>query len=123
MSPRSEELIREADRRVREARIALEHGAVASAVSTSYYAMLDAARAALSELDRNARSHRGIWHLFYESYVATGRFDPSLHGAAVRQQRQREDVDYDAVSAGPEEATAAVTVAERFVAAVHDLLG
>ncbi len=122
MSPRSEEYLRQADRRLREARIGLEHGVYASVVSTAYYALLYAARAALSERGHNARTHRGIWHLFYETYVTTGRFEAPLHAAAVRQQRRREDVDYDAVEPGPEEASEALGVAERFVAAVHDLL-
>ncbi len=95
---------------------------MASVISAAYYALLYAARAALSEADRHARTHRGVWHLFFQRYVATGRFDPELHAAATRQQDRRESVDYGAADLGPEDAREALAVAERFVAAVRDML-
>jgi uncharacterized protein (UPF0332 family) len=122
VSPRSQEFLQQADRRLREARLGFEHGAVASVISGAYYALLYAARAALSEADLNAKTHRGVWHLFHETYVRDGRFDASLHAAAVDQQRRREGVDYGAVEPAHGQAEAALALAERFVAAVRDLL-
>src|SRR3954451_16725309 len=49
----------------------LAGGHAATAVSTAYYAMLYAARAALSERDRHARSHAGTWGLFREEFALT----------------------------------------------------
>jgi uncharacterized protein (UPF0332 family) len=51
-------------------------------VSAAYYAMLYAARAALSEQDRYAKTHSGTWTLFRETFVRDGRFDPALARAA-----------------------------------------
>jgi uncharacterized protein (UPF0332 family) len=45
--------------RARTARAALTSGSRSSATILGYYAMLYAARAALSEEDRNARTHSG----------------------------------------------------------------
>jgi uncharacterized protein (UPF0332 family) len=46
------------------ARALVDAGHAATAVSTAYYAMLYAARAALSERDVNARTHAGTWQCF-----------------------------------------------------------
>jgi uncharacterized protein (UPF0332 family) len=64
VSPRSEELLARARDGVASAQLLLSGGHGATAVSAAYYAMLYAARAALSERDRNARSHAGTWRLF-----------------------------------------------------------
>ena len=53
-------------------------GHAATAVSTACYAMLYAARAALSERDRHARSHAGTWGLFREEFVLTGEVEETL---------------------------------------------
>jgi uncharacterized protein (UPF0332 family) len=66
------------------------------AVSAAYYAMLYAARAALSESDEHSRTHRG-WHLFRDRYVTTGAFDQHLHTLAQRAQETREGGDYEAI--------------------------
>ena len=119
MSPRSADLLAEADRKLEDARRALEAGIVASVVGIAYYACLYAARAALSEAGRYAKTHAGTWTLFSEQFVRTGRFDGDLAAEARRLQRLREGADYEAVAVAPEEARAAVDAAERFVAAVR----
>lgn len=92
------------------------------AVSAAYYAMLYAARAALSERDEYARTHSGAWHLFHERYVATGAFDQRLHALAQRAQKAREGGDYEAITPEPQEAEAIVSGAADFVAAVERML-
>lgn len=92
------------------------------AVSAAYYAMLYAARAALSENDEHARTHRGTWHLFHERYVATGAFDERLHTLAQRAQKAREGGDYEAITPDPQEAGEIVSGATDFVAAVEHML-
>jgi len=123
VSPRSADFLREAQGRLDDARYALDDDRRATAVSTAYYATLYAARAALSEVDERARTHRGTWARFHERYVSTGTVDPALHRAAAAQQREREEADYDAISVSREAAETAVDVATRFVTAVGDLLG
>lgn len=122
MSPRSQEYVASAVARLRTARGAM-HEDPAGAISAAYYAVLYAARAALSESDRYAKTHGGAWHLFYEQFVAPGRFDSDLYRAASRMQAQREAVDYDAFAPPERTARELVEVAERFVAAVRELLG
>ena len=121
MSPRSAELLARARDGVTSARILVEAGHAATAVSTAYYAMLYAARAALSERDLHARSHSGIWGLFRDEFVVTGEFSEELAQAAQRAQARREASDYAAESFEMAEAAALVATAERFVAAIERL--
>ena len=123
MSPRSEEFMAMARDRLALAATALEAGHPEGAVSAAYYAMLYAARAALSEHDRNAKTHSGTWSLFREVFVVTGRFDTRLADAASATQRLRESADYDAASLPAAKAGEVIAVAQRFVGAVEDMLG
>jgi uncharacterized protein (UPF0332 family) len=122
MSPRSEEFMREARERLEAARALIARGIFGAAVSEAYYAALYAARAALSERDRNARTHRGTWNLFREEFVADGSFDADLAAAAVAMQETREGADYDAETVSREDADRLLAVAERFVEAVAALI-
>ena len=123
MSPRSAELLERARQGVASANVLVDAGQAATAVSTAYYAMLYAARAALSERDRSARSHAGIWGLFRDEFVVTGDFDARLAQAAQRAQARREASDYAAETFDVSEAQQLVATAERFVAAVEQLTG
>ena len=104
------------------ARTALDAGFHSGAVGAAYYAMLYAARAALSEADRNAKTHRGTWTLFREVYVEPGRFERELFAWAQDAQPLREGVDYDALEVQREEAETLLEQAKRFVAAVAEVL-
>jgi uncharacterized protein (UPF0332 family) len=108
--------------RLRGARAVLGAGSFSSAASLAYYAMLYAARAALSEEDRNAKTHTGTWNLFGETFVDTGRFAPELYESARKTQPTREAVDYDALMVPREQAEEIVALAERFVTATDELL-
>ena len=101
---------------------ALAAGHPEGAVSAAYYAMLYAARAALSEDDEYARTHGGTWHLFRERYVTTGAFDQDLHSLAQQAQKAREDGDYEAITPDPREAERFVSGAGDFLAAVERML-
>jgi uncharacterized protein (UPF0332 family) len=103
------------------AQLLLDGGHAATTVSTAYYAMLYAARAALSEAERHARSHAGTWGLVREQFVLTGNFDESLWKAAQRAQARREASDYGAAVFDREEARELVATARRFVEAVERL--
>ena len=118
MSPRSEELMASARDRLAAARATVEGGFHSAATSAAYYAMLYAARAALSEEDRNAKTHAGTWALFRETMVTSGRIDESLFSEVHRIQQLREATDYDALMIPPEEAERIVLLAERFLALV-----
>ena len=83
--------------------------------------MLYAARAALSERDRTARSHAGTWALFREEFVLSGEFDENLAQAAQRAQARREASDYAAETFELAEAQDLVATAERFIGAIERL--
>ncbi len=109
--------------RLASARDQLASGHPETALAAAYYAMLCAARAALSEEDRYSRTHRGTWALLRELFVLDGRLSTALLEAAQRIQKRREDTDYDAVPISMPEAEAALEAAERLVAAIDDLFG
>lgn len=108
--------------RIALARTAVDAGLFDGAVSAAYYGMLYAARAALSEEDKSARTHRGTWALFRTSFVEPGRFDSALFERAQGSQPLREGADYEAFAVPREHAEALVAQAERFVSAVEALL-
>jgi uncharacterized protein (UPF0332 family) len=122
VSPRSVEFMDQAHDRAALARMALASGHLEGAVSTAYYAMLYAARAALSESDEYARTHGGTWHLFHERYVTTGAFDQHLHAMAQSAQRTREQGDYEAITPDRDEAQRLVDGAADYIAAVERML-
>jgi uncharacterized protein (UPF0332 family) len=122
MSPRSEELLVVARERLEAAGALLERELWGPAVSDAYYAILYAARAALSERDRNAKTHRGTWSIFSEEFVASGDIDVDLAREARATQEPREGVDYAAARVSRDEAQRIGDVAARFVAAIETLL-
>lgn len=123
MSPRSGEYMAAARDHLVAASAALRSGGTTGAVSSAYYATLNAARAALSEEDEQARTHRGTWHRFHERFVSSSQFDAAVYRAAASSQHDRIGADYEAQIPGEERAEAIVTDAERFVAAVAEMLG
>jgi uncharacterized protein (UPF0332 family) len=122
VSPRSQELLAVARERLEAAEALVEHELWRPAVSDAYYAILYATRAALSERDRNAKTHRGTWALFSEEFVASGDIDVELAREARATQETREGVDYAAARVSRDEAQRIIEVAERFVAAIETLL-
>lgn len=122
MSPRSAEFLDEARKRLRTARAAIGVEDPAGAVSAAYYAVLYAARAALSEEDRYAKTHAGIWGEFRETFVLADRFDAELFSLGPKMQELREAADYHARNPVEGQAETVVEDAERFVVAVVALI-
>lgn len=120
MSPRSDEFLVAAKRRLAAAEASVTADP-STALSAAYYAMLYAARAALSERETSARTHRGTWHEFRQAFVASGEFDEALTTEAQRFQPEREQADYEAWFAPVEEAQRAIVVAQRFLQAIEAL--
>ena len=122
MSPRSAESMRLARESLSAARVLTRQGPATPSVHDSYYAMLYAARAALSERDRYAKTHGGTWNLFAEEFVRGGEFDPELLSRARAAQELRWKTDYDAVQVSMDDARALLADAERFVQSVAAML-
>ena len=118
MSPRSEEFAAAARERLEAARNSIASGDFTVAVATAYYAMLYAARAALSERDLNAKTHGGTWSLFRENFVLPGLVDGELTARARVAEQLRYDADYDAADISRDVAEAVLADADRFVTAV-----
>jgi uncharacterized protein (UPF0332 family) len=118
MSPRSEEFAAGARERLAAARHAIDGGHFEVAVGTAYYAMLYAARAALSERDLNAKTHGGTWSLFAEHFVRTGMIDSGMAAKSRHVERLRYRVDYDASEVDLQTAEDVLADAEGFVGAV-----
>lgn len=108
--------------RLAAARASLDAGFADAAVSSAYYAMLYAARAALSEEDLHAKTHGGTWNVFWETFATTGRFNRELAAQARATQPIRESADYDAATLTEADAVALIELAERFVDAVRTLV-
>jgi uncharacterized protein (UPF0332 family) len=120
VSPRSSEFLEAAQRRLAAAEVAVETDP-STALSAAYYAMLYGARAALSERDASAKTHRGTWHEFRDAFVANGAINADLAAEVQKIQPEREQADYDAWSAPAEEARRAIELAHRFLAAIEGL--
>ena len=121
MSPRSNELLQAAQRRLAAASVVVEEDP-STALSAAYYAMLNAARAALSERDISAKTHRGIWHELRRALVDTGELDADLAASVQKIQPEREQADYDAWFAPDEDARNAIDLAQQFLAAIEATL-
>jgi uncharacterized protein (UPF0332 family) len=120
VSPRSDEFLEAARRRLAAAEVSVEQDP-STALSAAYYAMLYGARAALSEQDTSARTHRGTWHEFRIAFVEDGRINADLAAEVQKIQPEREQADYDAWAAPPEEARLAIELAHRFLTAIEAL--
>ena len=90
--------------------------------SAAYYAMLYAARAALSEHGEFAKTHSGTWTLFSQVFVAPGEFDQALSAMARQAKDAREQGDYEAAPPTAEEADRFVAGAAAFIAEIERVL-
>jgi uncharacterized protein (UPF0332 family) len=122
VSPRSDELLEAAKRRLAAASVVVEEDP-STALSAAYYAMLYAARAALSERGVSVKTHRGVWHELRRALVDTGELDADLAASVQKIQPEREQADYDAWFAPGEDARNAIDLAQRFLNAIEATLG
>ncbi len=120
MSPRSAEFLDAARRRLALAQMAIEEDP-GGALSAAYYAMLYAARAALSERETYARTHAGTWHELRQAFVEPGLLDRDLAARAQKVQPEREQADHEAWLPTVDEAGRVVELAIAFIAAVERL--
>jgi uncharacterized protein (UPF0332 family) len=121
-------LIDKAERAAASARILLDQGDIDGACNRAYYAMFDAARAALLASRSPARSestrtHSGLIAAFSLELVKTGRVDAELGRALNKAAEVRLIADYMAASVSREVGEETVANAERFVAAMRRHFG
>jgi uncharacterized protein (UPF0332 family) len=112
-------------RSLESARLLLENGDPAGAPDRAYYAAFDAARAALTgqQIDARAiRTHHGLWSLFAQHVTAAGLVPADVARSARQLETLRLASVYDLSETSPEKVDAALSAAERFVAACAALV-
>ncbi len=119
---RSKDYLTDARECLAAAKVTLDRELPSRTISEAYYSMFFAARTALSEEDVFARTHAGVWHRFYEVFIASGRFPAELHARAGQGAEERMNADYESARYSYEDGLDAVRAAERFLAATLEML-
>ena len=120
----SQSYLRKADDALSAARLLLQAQNGDGACNRAYYAMFDAAHAALFALGVEGlaapiKTHNGLVAKFGQHVVLAGRL-ADTHGEALNKvQRIRELADYSGDPVSLTDAASAVELAEAFVAAVR----
>lgn len=122
MSPRSKEYFWRAHRSLESAKLLRSKGLFEDAVSRAYYVILEAAKGALSEHGRHAKTHRGVWSQFNDLFISNGLVDGSWSTVIGKLQYEREQSDYEAKKLDQESADSAVDQAEQFLMMLESML-
>ena len=115
--------IRKADSALSGARLLLDAGNADGACNRAYYAMFDAAHAALfalgaEDISAPIKTHNGLVAKFGQ-HLVVGKHLAAEHGEALNSVQQlRQIADYSGDPIGSDDAAWAVKQAEAFVAAV-----
>ncbi|HWG68018.1 MAG TPA: HEPN domain-containing protein [Steroidobacteraceae bacterium] len=122
-APFERALVRKSERALKVARLALTAGDNDSAVSRSYYAMFDIARAALLRAGvaegKLPRTHSGVIEAFRSHAVQSGKIDRQLATQLSRTESLRIKADYTGTEIELSEAKEVVQNAELFVQTVE----
>ena len=128
-SPKSSEsLMAKATQAVASARVLLELGDVDGAANRAYYAMFDAAQAALVRsgvpvTDALGKTHQGVINTFSAYLVKDGPVSKELGRQLKRAEEMRLVADYNGASVTQDDAAELVMQAELFVQAMQALSG
>jgi uncharacterized protein (UPF0332 family) len=120
--------MRKAERALDEARLLLRERKTEGACSRAYYAMHDAAHAALFATGHEAsaapiKTHHGLIAAFGKELVLGGRIDAAVGRAFNKVQDMRQLADYSAEPPALDDAQSAIEQAEAFVAAIRSMIG
>lgn len=121
------DLIVKAERASASAIALLDLGDVDGASNRAYYAMFDAARAAILSLNLPGRpdigkTHRGTLSAFSEHFVKTGAVSRELGVLLKHAETFRYVADYEGGSVGLQDAQEIVQQAQIFVSALRSML-
>jgi uncharacterized protein (UPF0332 family) len=112
-----------ANRSLMAAKALLENHLYEDCVSRAYYAVLHAAKAALSIEGIYPQSHRGVRRLFSLHLVRAGKIEKEFAKILTAEQEDREIGDYDIhTEIEPDRAAKRVEDAERFVQRIENYL-
>jgi uncharacterized protein (UPF0332 family) len=115
-----------ASRALASARLLLDAGDTDGACNRAYYAMFDAARAALAAAATDdeamiAKTHSGLIAAFSLRFVKTSEFPVELGKVLNAVSELRQAGDYTGLRMPEDKAAWAVTRAEAFLAAIEQL--
>jgi uncharacterized protein (UPF0332 family) len=121
-------LLVKADVALGSAKLLLAAGDIDGASNRAYYAMVDAARAALTitsadETSSTIKTHGGLIAVFSLQLVKSGQVSPELGRMLNRAEEVRLVADYKGESVEPSDAAAVIENAARFVVAMRALVG
>ena len=123
MKPAAAALMEKARRALASAALLLDDGDADGACNRAYYAMHDAASAALLESGAALpKTHSGLVSAFGLTIVAAGRVEKEIGASLNRVQRMREVADYTGDGVPPADAEAALLSARMFVTKIGELL-
>ena len=98
-----------------------KHGSPEATINRGYYAVFQAARAALLTKGESPNTHSGVIRRFSYHFVRTGQVSEEIGGILTTAQSMRGEADYEVFSDfSPEEADELVEMARRFIEAVED---
>ena len=118
-----EQHMQRAFKRLEVARLNLASGYPDDSCNRSYYAMFEAASAALAVLGISPpKTHKGVAKLFQQHVVKPGRVDTNMGAVISRIERLRLIADYEGVPIEMEQAHDALQQAEKFVEMVREEL-
>jgi len=122
------ECMRKATRSLRAARMLFENGFMDDASSRAYYAMFDAARAALLAANAPveaevARSHKGLIAAFGKHIVKPGMIAPDIGRSLGQAQHVRLIADYSGDPVEAKDADRMLLWAASFVDAITERFG
>ncbi|KAI3590700.1 hypothetical protein D9X30_4185 [Cupriavidus sp. U2] len=118
------DLMAKADQALASARLLLEAGDPDGACNRGYYAMFDAARAALIAAGAEiGKTHKGVLNAFSDQLIKNGPI-PREMGRLLKQAETRRYVaDYEGEPVESEDARQMIEQAGSFVTAIHAYLG
>ena len=126
MKPETAAYVANAAEALRDANAILAIGIPRQAARLAYYAQFHAAQALILErTDRIAKTHRGVKSQFHRIASEDPRIEAILAGDLSATYHFKEAADYETGTQSgisPEDASDAIRVAERFVAAIKDVL-
>ena len=117
-----ERFLRKATDNLSAAEILLAEALSDAACNRAYYAIYNAARAALIAIDEEkaayAKTHSGLLSQFSLYLTKTGLLDPKWSGIFAREERRRLLADYESEAITEDDAKEAVANAKLFIAAI-----
>ena len=116
-------LIKKATREIEAAKLLCEKGFHNDSISRAYYAIFDAACAALITKGFAAKTHAGVIYLFETHFVKTDEIPAKYIRFFREAKRAREEADYHAIKIfSKRDAQEAVQKAEEFVSYIKKIV-